>query len=88
MRKKQLSDAYRFPGFIPGKVVTGVFGDPYARVILLRRRQKKASALSVARQAVLSMIVQHAVFETYLAVTTESTSSSRCAAFFAAGAVL
>jgi hypothetical protein len=37
----QLRDLYSFPGFAPATHVHGVFGDPYAVVIPLRRRQKK-----------------------------------------------
>jgi len=38
---KRLQDVYRFPGFVPLAQVRGVFGDPYAVVITLRRRRKK-----------------------------------------------
>jgi len=45
MRKsKRLWDTYRFLGFWPEHKVVGVFGDPYALVIRLRRRGKKRSA--------------------------------------------
>jgi hypothetical protein len=40
-KKKRLTDAYKFMGFIPSKTVTGFFGDPKARIIQLHRRQKK-----------------------------------------------
>ena len=38
---KHLHDLYRFPGFVPQPTVRGVFGDPLAVVITLRRRRKK-----------------------------------------------
>jgi hypothetical protein len=41
MEKKRLWDAYRFPGFMPETKVSGIFGDPKALVIKLRRRGKK-----------------------------------------------
>ena len=41
---KQLHDLYRFPGFVPQPKVRGVFGDPLAVVITLRRRRKKRFA--------------------------------------------
>jgi len=45
MRKtKRLWDAYRFPGFTPEPEVSGIFGDPKALVIKLRRRGKKRFA--------------------------------------------
>jgi hypothetical protein len=42
-KKRQLLDEYRFPGFCPRSDVHGVFGDPKARVIQLKRTQKKRS---------------------------------------------
>jgi hypothetical protein len=49
MRKtKRLWDAYRFPRFTPEPVVSGIFGDPKALVIKLRRRGKKHFAESAA----------------------------------------
>jgi len=42
MRKnKQLWDLYRFSGFSPEHTLSGIFGDPQARVIALIRRGKK-----------------------------------------------
>jgi hypothetical protein len=49
MRKKTLSDSYRFPGFTPQRTVVGIFGDSYARVIRLTRRGKKQFVASAAR---------------------------------------
>lgn len=47
MRKhKRLTDAYRFLGWTPFETVKGVFGDPRAVVVQLKRRQKKQSVLS------------------------------------------
>ena len=43
-KTKRLHDVYRFPGFVPLAQVRGVFGDPYAVVITLRRRRKKRAA--------------------------------------------
>jgi hypothetical protein len=42
---KRLQDVYRFPGFVPLAQVRGVFGDPYAVVITLRRRRKKLAVV-------------------------------------------
>jgi hypothetical protein len=41
---KQLYDTYNFPGVRSERKVAGVFGDPYAVVIRLRRRGKKRFA--------------------------------------------
>jgi hypothetical protein len=43
-----LHDLYSFPGFVPAATIRGVFGDPYAVVISLRRRRKKLAAAFVA----------------------------------------
>jgi hypothetical protein len=45
----QLRDLYAFPGFTPATYVRGLFGDPYAVVIPLRRRSKKLYVESAAR---------------------------------------
>ena len=42
--KPAAGDAYCFPGFRPQPIVHGVFGDPKARVIKLKRRSKKRFA--------------------------------------------
>lgn len=47
-KQKRLTDAYRFPGFTPLQTVKGVFGDPKARIVQLKRRQKKQSVQSAA----------------------------------------
>ena len=39
-KQKRLIDAYRFKGFEPSDEVTGIFGDPKARVIRLNRCKK------------------------------------------------
>ena len=42
MRKRRdLSDLYQFPGCKPKKTISGIFGDPRARVIKLVRQGKK-----------------------------------------------
>ena len=46
-----LRDFYSFPDFVPAATVRGVFGDPYAVVIPLRRRRKKQPA-DTAGQAI------------------------------------
>ena len=39
-KKKRLLDEYRFPGFSPRTEIKGIFEDPKARVIRLKRTQK------------------------------------------------
>ena len=48
-KTRRLLDVYRFPGFEPCARVHGIFGDPYAVVIPLRRRQKKRAVAYVAK---------------------------------------
>ena len=38
--RRNLRDAYRFPGFVPAMIIRGVFGNPQARVVSLQCRQK------------------------------------------------
>ncbi len=46
---KTLSELYSHHGFRARSKLTGVYGDPYARIIKLERRQKKRFALFVIR---------------------------------------
>lgn len=43
-KKKRLLDEYRFPGFRPETEVKGLFDDSKAKVIRLKRTQKKRYA--------------------------------------------
>lgn len=43
-KKRRLQDEYQFPGFRPMSKIQGIFGDPKARVLILRRIQKKRFA--------------------------------------------
>ena len=56
-KHKRLTDAYRVPGFTPFQTVKGIFGDPKARVIVLKRRQKKQFVQSVERRTGVFMTV-------------------------------
>jgi hypothetical protein len=46
-KKRRLLDEYRFPGYRPRSEVQGIFGDPRARVIGLKRAEKKLHAAAV-----------------------------------------
>ena len=48
-KKRRLLDEYRFPGFSPRTEIKGMFGDSKARVIRLKRTQKKRYAGVVER---------------------------------------
>lgn len=43
-KHKRLYDEYRYAGFTPAVTVKGLFGDPKARILVLKRRQKKRYA--------------------------------------------
>jgi hypothetical protein len=40
-KPKRLKDSYRFKGYESSENLTGIFGDPKARVIHTKRREKK-----------------------------------------------
>ena len=61
-RKRRLWDLYRFPGFQPSSTVTGIFGDPGARVIALTRRSKKHAAERVGYRTARGTIARRAAF--------------------------
>jgi len=48
-KRRRLLDEYQFPGYRPRAGIRGVFGDPRARVIQLKRRQKKRYAAVAER---------------------------------------
>jgi hypothetical protein len=85
-RRLKLSDSYRFPSFKPKQTVTGVFGDPHARVVSLIRQGKKLSAVSVGPFIGHSMIVRSKGSATFPAATPVSTSIWRFDASSAKGA--
>ena len=82
---KRLQDIYRFPGFTPRAEVRGVFGDPWAVVITLRRRRKKRAVGSAGEGAVRSTTNDRGASATSPVATGASTSTSGCAGSTAAG---
>jgi hypothetical protein len=83
---KQLRDLYRFPGFVPLDRVRGVFGDPIAVVISLRRVRKKRSAASVDRRTTATTTNGPDAFAISRAAIGESTFPSCSEGCFARGA--
>ncbi len=73
---KRLQDVYRFPGFVPQAGVRGVFGDPWAVVITLRRRRKKRVAGSAGEDLAPSTTNVRGACATSLVATGASLSSS------------
>ncbi len=79
LRGRQLRDAYRFTGFVPAAIVRGAFGDPLARVLTLRRRQKKQPVGFVGCGTAVFTIRSFAWFETCRVVITASIWRCSCA---------
>jgi len=77
---------YRFPGFEPVATLRGVFGDPMAVVVTLRRRRKKRLAEDATKACRSSTISGLEGFVTSRAVIGASTSISRSDACSAGGA--
>lgn len=67
-KKKSLRDEYRFPGYSPLGRIKGIFGEPGARVITLKRIKKKRSAVIAEQFVGLITIHRNDGFEIYPAV--------------------
>ena len=64
-KQRRLLDEYRFPGYRPSAKIRGVFGYPRARVIYLKRTQKKRYAV-VAERSIGVITTRRCVgYETY-----------------------
>ena len=74
-RTKHLTDTYTFPGFRPLRKLKGLFGDPCARIVVLRRRGKKQSAEPAARSTGPTTTIADVESVTCPAVATASTWS-------------
>ena len=79
-RTKHLTDAYAFSGFRPLRTPKGLFGDRFARVVVLKRRGKKLSAESVAQSIGPAMTTAGEESATCPAVPSASTWSWNCVA--------
>ena len=84
---RRLLDVYRFPGFDPYARVHGIFGDPYAVVIPLRRRRKKRAVACAGKYIVPSTINGPGSSATSPVATNGSIWSSRFAGSSADGVV-
>jgi hypothetical protein len=72
LKHNRLTDAYRFPGFTPRQKVVGIFGDSKARVIRLKRLEKKLGVRNAVKRIAVSTTVKHAGYEIFHAATPES----------------
>jgi len=83
---KRLLDIYRFPGFVPQLKLRGIFGDPLAVVITLRRCRKKRSVASVDKPFAPTTTSGHAASATSPVATSAFISTFRPAGSHALGA--
>lgn len=80
---KTLAELYSYHGFRARSKLSGVYGDPYARVIKLERRQKKQFVQVVIqhqKHITIKKINKHEIFP---AVHSESTLSLNTAGYSA-----
>jgi hypothetical protein len=82
-RKRRLWDTYAFPGFRPEGTVRGIFGDPKARIIRLKRRSKKRDAVVVGAYIKAGTIARCVVRAISPAATHGYISNLRCDAHVA-----
>jgi len=75
-KKKRLIDEYKFPGVRPTDEIKGVFGDRMARVIILKRTQKKRHVDVAARPIKAIMTSRRGLYATFLAAMPGYTSNS------------
>ena len=68
-KSKRLLDEYRFSGFRPVAKIKGKFGDSKARIITLKRRQKKRHVEVAGPFIKAIMIAKHDLFVIYHVVT-------------------
>ena len=85
-KHRELRDIYRFPGFYPQPKTSGIFGDPRALVIRLKRREKKQSVVPVGLSIVPSTTERPAGSEICPAGICGFTWTWRFVASFAEGA--
>lgn len=64
-KKRRLLDEYQFPGFRPRSRIQGIFGDPKARVIRLKRTEKKQHVVAVGQCTAVITTRQFDRYETY-----------------------
>jgi hypothetical protein len=85
---KTLSELYSHPGFRARNKLTGIYGDRYARVIKLVRRQKKPFAQFAIHHQRHTTIAKSNGQETFRAVHSGYTLSLNTAVYFARNVTL
>jgi len=77
--KNTLYQTYAFPGFTPQRQLLGLDGNPDARIIVLKRHQKKHFVRSAVEDIERFTTAKPNGCGTYLAVTCTFTCMWRCA---------
>jgi hypothetical protein len=77
--KRMFAELYSFPGFRAKAKFKGVFGDPHARIVDLRRVQKKRHALSAGGVRGAFTIAESTKYAIWTAAGCESTWNSNIA---------
>jgi len=87
MKKTTLRSLYSFPGFQAQAALKGVPEDPGARIIVLRRRQKKrpVPAVTVKQASTIGALIR---FATWTLAASASTWNSSIAGYTAKGVKL
>ena len=86
MKKQRLSDAYRFPGFVPDHEIQAIESDGGARIIRMKRRQKKRFVQFAAGHIKFIMTALNDEFAIYPVASYGYTLKSRFAVSIARGA--
>jgi len=76
-KRQRLVDEYRYPGFRPLSTIRNHPNDPDARIITMRRRQKKLYAEVAGRLIIRSMTERQGSSETFHAEIPEYTLKLR-----------
>lgn len=63
-KERRLLDEYQYPGFRPMSKIQGIFGDPKARIIRLRRTQKKQHVVAAGRHIAVITTKPYGRYET------------------------
>ena len=85
-KHKRLMDSYRFKGYEPSENLTGIFGDPQARIIHLNRHEKKQYVRCATHRTQAITTKGHALCAIFLVEAHVSISNWRYAAWSAGGA--
>ncbi len=85
-KPRSIREFFSFPGFVTNAKLQGLFGDRFARIVVLRRRKKRLFALAVDTDAEVDTTNEHVDRETFLSRVGASTLSLSVGGYTAPGA--